>query len=192
MKNLKLSAAMSVTLGVMLSVPGVFGQSTPTPTNSAAGSTRSDIHADGGAASKGLGETASEGQSPSAHHGGKPQTTPTGKPQDLAKACAAAVSELDASRRLVDLLERENRALKDRLETETRATAILTELNASRKAESEALRTALSAKSETLAAKNDVIESQQKLIDSLKVKKSSPWKRLGDVLIGVAAGVVLR
>jgi hypothetical protein len=93
---------------------------------------------------------------------------------------------------LIDLLERENRLLKDRLETETRTTAILTELNASRKAESEALRTALAAKSETLAAKDEVIASQQKLIDSLKAKKSPPWKRLGDVLIGIAAGMVLR
>lgn len=104
----------------------------------------------------------------------------------------AAVSELEASRRLIDLLDRENTLLKDRLETETRTTAILTELNASRRSESEALRTALSAKTETLAAKDEVIASQQKLIDSLKTKKSSPWKRLGDILIGVAAGALIR
>jgi septal ring factor EnvC (AmiA/AmiB activator) len=131
-----------------------------------------------------LGGSLPEGQSPSAHHGGKPQ--------DLKTACAAAVSELEASRRLIDLLERENRLVKDRLETETRTSAILTELNASRKAENEALRTALAAKTETLAAKNEVIASQQKLIDTLRTKKSSPWKRLGNILIGVAAGVILR
>ena len=102
------------------------------------------------------------------------------------------MSELEASRRLIDLLERENRLLKDRLETETRTVAILTELNASRKAESDALQAALAAKTETLAAKDDVIASQQKLIEALKTKKSSPWKRLGDILIGVAAGVLLR
>jgi hypothetical protein len=93
---------------------------------------------------------------------------------------------------LIDLLERENRLFKDRLETETRTTAILTELNASRKAESDALKTALAAKTETLAAKDEVIASQEKLIGSLKAKKSSPWKRIGDILIGVAAGMVLR
>ena len=107
-------------------------------------------------------------------------------------ACGAAVSELEASRRLIDLLERENRLVKDRLETETRTVAILTELNTSRKAEGEALRTALAAKTETLAAKDQVIGSQQKLIDALKAKKSSPWKRLGDILIGIAAGALIR
>ena len=170
MKNLKLSAAMSVLLGGMLSVLGVSGQSTPQPPNSAPGSERSDIRADGGIASKRLGGTA----------------------PDVRKACAAAVSELDASRRLIDLLERENTLLKDRLETETRTTAILSELNASRKSESDALKTALAAKTETLAAKDEVIASQQKLIDSLKAKRSSPWKRFGDILIGVAAGALLR
>ena len=110
----------------------------------------------------------------------------------MTRACAAAVSELEAARRLIDLLERENRLVKDRLETETRTTTILAELNASRKAESEALKTALAAKNETLAAKDEVIATQQKLIGSLKAKKSSPWKRLGDILIGVAAGMVLR
>jgi hypothetical protein len=115
-----------------------------------------------------------------------------GTPQGLTKACAAAVSELEASRRLIDLLERENTLLKDRLETETRTTAMLTELNASRKAESDALKTALTAKTETLAARDSVIAAQDKLIDSLKAKKSSPWKRLGDILIGIAAGALIR
>lgn len=69
---------------------------------------------------------------------------------------------------------------------------MLTELNASRKTESEALRTALAAKAETLAAKDEIIASQQQLIDTLKTKKSSPWKRLGDILIGVAAGALMR
>ncbi len=93
---------------------------------------------------------------------------------------------------MIDLLDRENKLLKDRLESETRTAAILNELNASRKAEGDALKTALAAKTETLAAKDEVIAAQQKLIDSLKSKKSSPWKRLGDILIGVAAGMVLR
>ena len=108
MKNLKLSAAMSVLLGVMLSGHALFAQSTPPPTNSALGSRTSDTRA--------------------------------------LSACSAAVAELEASRRLIDLLERENRLVKDRLETETRATAVLAELNESRKAETDALKTALAAK----------------------------------------------
>ena len=173
MRNLKLSAVMLVLLGVMSSVPGGYAQSTPPPTNSAPGSPRSDTHA-----SKSDAFTRSAAE--------------TAEAVTLTRACAAAVSELEASRRLIDLLDRENTMLKDRLETETRTTAILTELNTNRKAESEALKIALAAKSETLGAKDEVIASQQKLIGSLKTKKSSPWKRLGDILIGVAAGMVLR
>lgn len=193
MKNLKLSAAMSVLLGVMSSVPALFAQSTPPPTNSAPGSRPLAIPADGGTASVKFDGTPPEKQSFSARQGGKPQKEDlTVNSQDLIRACAAAVSELEASRRLIDLLDRENRLLKDRLETETRTAAIFAELNESRKAESDALRIALAAKNETLAAKDEVIASQQRLIDSLKTKKSSPWKRLGDILIGVAAGMVLR
>ena len=44
---------------------------------------------------------------------------------------------------------------------------MLTELNASRKAESDALKAALAAKTETLGAKDEVIAAQQKLVDSL-------------------------
>ena len=79
-----------------------------------------------------------------------------------------------------------------RLETEKRTTALLTELNETRKSETETLRTALAAKNEALTAKNAVIASQDKLIETLKHKKSSPWKRLGDVLIGVGVGIVFR
>jgi len=69
---------------------------------------------------------------------------------------------------------------------------LLTELNETRKAESEALRTALTANHETLAAKDAVIAAQDKLIEALKRKKPSPWKRLGDVLLGVGLGMVLK
>ena len=68
---------------------------------------------------------------------------------------------------------------------------MLTELNETRKSETEALRTALAAKSEALTAKDAVIASQDKLIETLKRTKSSPWKRIGDVLIGVGLGVFL-
>jgi hypothetical protein len=136
-----------------------------------------------------------ERQSLSAHRAAKPQEDnhQDGKPQnDIVSACNAAVGELKASRRLIDLLESENSMLRERLETEKRTTALLTELNETRRAESDALRNAVAAKNETLLTKDAVIASQDKLIVTLKTKKSSPWKRLGDVLIGVAAGMVLR
>jgi hypothetical protein len=102
------------------------------------------------------------------------------------------VEELGAARRLIGLLDRENELLKDRLETEKRASSLLAELNESRRAENEALRNAMAAKNETILAKEAVIAGQEKLIEALKNRKPSPWKRMGDVLIGVAAGMVLK
>ena len=107
-------------------------------------------------------------------------------------ACNAAIEELTASRRLIGLLEQENALLRDRLETERRSVSVLTELNETRRAEGDALRNVVAAKNETLIAKDAVIANQERLIESLKAKKSSPWKRLGDVLIGVAAGALIR
>jgi len=107
-------------------------------------------------------------------------------------ACSAAVNELKASRRLIELFETETALLKERLSTEKHTTSLLLELTATQKAESEALRNALNAKNETVAAKDKVIETQSKLVDALNKKKTSPWRRIGDVLIGVAAGMVLR
>ena len=117
----------------------------------------------------------------------------TPAPDDvLLSACAAAVEELSATRRLVEALERENELLKDRLDTEKRASSLLTDLSESRRAENEALRSAIAAKNETIVAKDAVIESQERSITALQKRKFSPWKRLGDVLIGVAAGAILR
>ena len=93
---------------------------------------------------------------------------------------------------MIDALESENSALKIRLETEKRAAQMLEELNATRKSEADTLRKALDAKNETLIAKDDVIAAQDKLIESLKRKKSSPWKRVMDVLIGAGVATVLR
>lgn len=107
-------------------------------------------------------------------------------------ACAAVADELKKTRSLVDALERENGAIKERLETEKRTTAILQELIDTRRQESEALRVALNAKNEALAAKDAVIDSQDKLIEKLKKNKSSPWRRIGDMLMGAAVFAILK
>ena len=104
----------------------------------------------------------------------------------------AAADDLDKTRVLVRELESENLLLTERLETEKRTTALLTELNETRKSESETLRITVAAKNETITAKDAVIASQDKLIETLKRKKASIWRRLGDVLIGAAAIAVLR
>lgn len=110
----------------------------------------------------------------------------------LTAACSAVADELLASRVLIDALDTENASLKDRLATEIKLTALLTELNTTRRTENDALRTALAAKNETIAAKDAAMASQDKLIDALKRKKPSPWRRLGDILLGAGAIAVLR
>lgn len=107
-------------------------------------------------------------------------------------ACSAAVDELKASRNLISALDDENTALRTRLDTEKRTTAILIELNETRKSESEALRKAIDAKNETIAARDAVILSQDKLVEALKTKKPSPWRRVGDILVGIGVMAVLR
>lgn len=104
----------------------------------------------------------------------------------------AAVEELSSSRNLIAALEVENTALAERLASEKRAVEILGELNKTRAAESEALRSTVAAKNETIAAKDAVIAAQDKLADQLKKKKTSPWRRLGDILIGAAVFAVLK
>ncbi len=94
--------------------------------------------------------------------------------------------------RLIDALERENAALKMRLDTERSANAILLELNEARKSESDALRETVKAKNETIAAKDSAIAAQDKLIDELKTKRPSILKRIGDIALGAALGAVLR
>lgn len=101
-------------------------------------------------------------------------------------------TELELSQRLIAALERENAALKQRLDTEKTSNELLTELNETRKSEAESLRQTIAAKNEALAAKDAVIAAQDSLIASLKQKKTSVWKRIGDIAIGVIAGAAIR
>jgi hypothetical protein len=112
--------------------------------------------------------------------------------KNLINACAATAEELSATRRLTLVLETENKMLTERVGAEKKITAVLTELNETRKGETEALRSALSAKNDTIAAKDAVIAAQDKLAETLRGKKTSPWKRLGDILIGAAVFAVLK
>jgi len=118
--------------------------------------------------------------------------TPAANRSDVIAACMATAVELEKARVTVSVLDGVNRLLTERLETEKRATAVLTELNETRKNENDALRAAVTAKNETISAKDAAIASQDKLIEALKKKKTSPWRRVGDILIGAAAGLILR
>jgi len=106
----------------------------------------------------------------------------------LLAACNATADELRASRILIDALEMENKGLRSRLETEKRANELLTELNETRRAESEALKATVAAKNETITAKDTAIAAQNKLIEHLKTKKRSFWSRISDIAIG--AGII--
>ena len=97
-----------------------------------------------------------------------------------------------AARKLIEAIDGENKLLKERLETEKRTNLLLQELANSRKSENEALVATIAAENETIAAKDAVITAQEKLITSLQKKKTSIWHRVGDVLIGIAAGAVLK
>ena len=108
---------------------------------------------------------------------------------DVNAACMAAAVELEKTRILTAALETENAGLNERLAVERRATSLLTELAETRSRESAALRSAVDAKNEALAAKDQVIASQA---DALKAKRPSPWRRVGDILIGVAAAAILK
>ena len=99
---------------------------------------------------------------------------------------------MKASRLLIEALENENRVVKERLETEKRTTVVLTELNETRKSEAEALRSVVTAKNETINAKDAVISAQEKLIETLKKKKTTPWRRLGDILMGAAVFAIFK
>lgn len=112
--------------------------------------------------------------------------------QDVLNACDAAADELVATRKLANALDAENDALRQRLATEQRTTALLTELSETRRSENAALQAALAAKNETIAAKDAVIAGQDKLIGELKSKRTSAWRRIGDILIGFAAAAILK
>jgi hypothetical protein len=107
-------------------------------------------------------------------------------------ACRAAAEELAQARALIEKLETENKLLYGRLATEANVSAHLQELNEARRGENEALKTTLAAKNETIAAKESLIAAQERSIADLRKKKSSPWRRVGDILIGIAAGALLR
>lgn len=104
----------------------------------------------------------------------------------------AVAVELEKTRALVDALENEKLVVSQRLETEQKTAALLTELAATRKSESDALRNAIEAKNETIAAKDKVIDAQDKLTASLKAKRPSLLRRLGDILAGAAVVAIFK
>jgi hypothetical protein len=116
----------------------------------------------------------------------------TAKAVTLTAACNAAADELRASRILIDALETENAALRSRLETEKRANELLVELNETRRAENDALKSTVAAKNETILAKDAAIAAQEKLIEHLKGKKRSAWARIADILLGAGVIAVLK
>jgi septal ring factor EnvC (AmiA/AmiB activator) len=114
------------------------------------------------------------------------------KTEEIVAACSAAADELKASRALLAALEKEARALSERLATETQRAGLLAEINAARRSEADALRNALAAAVEAQKAKDAAIDAQQALIASLKKKKRSPLERLTDILIGAAAVAIFK
>jgi len=176
MKNSNLSKLILATLVLMSSALAAYAQAEQLPKKSAESSPTSDTGVNS------VRVTASA----------VPSNIRTPKGVTLTAACNAAADELRSSRILIDALDRENTSLRERLETERLGMRLLTELNETRKAESEALKQTVAAKNETIAAKDDAINAQEKLIDTLRSKKRGIWSRIGDILIGAAAVAILK
>lgn len=170
MNNWKNSLLIPATLVLAWLGPAAYPQQPPAPTSSAKSSPTPDTRA-----------VRSDGQS-----------QPGSATRNTLAACSAAVDDLIVTRQLAEALDAENSALRERLENEKQSAALLRELSETRKSENAALAAALSAKNQTIAAKDAAIATQDKLIEQLKQKKSSPWRRLGDILIGAAIAAVLK
>jgi len=196
MKNWKKFLIKRVMPAMMLLVLAAFAPSTAQAQTSAGGSKSSDT---------GVISPKSKVQSPkseaaasadgvvlSSNPKSKTQNPKSDGLQAIINSCAAAVEDLAKTRILVEALERENGLLKERIETEKRTSGVLLELNETRKAEAVSLRETVAAKNETIVAKDGVIAAQDKLIETLKKKKTSPLKRIQDVLIGVALFALFR
>lgn len=211
-----------VVLVLTLSVQVAFGQSPAPPNNFVSVYEKSDIRAKAVVSSQpsavgsesltaiqrqdvkppGVADTATLRQSDAAiktitnYETTQPQPAPTPPAvppeQAIINACAATAEDLGKTRTYASALESENKLLRERLDTEKRTVETLSELNETRRAETSALRGVVEAKNEALAARNEQIAAQEKLIAELKKKKTSIWKRIGDVALGVAIISVLR
>lgn len=187
MKNWKSLIGTALALVATQWVPAALGQSPQPPPSSVQSSPRS-----GTDANKKV--TSSEFGVPSKKIKKFSDLTRNPEPgtRNIIPACMATAVELEQTRVLVLALESENHALAERLDTEKRTTVVLTELNETRKSEAEALRSVVTAKNETISAKTAVIGAQDKLIETLKKKKTSPWRRVGDILIGAAVFAIFK
>ena len=129
---------------------------------------------------------------PSSAKSSKASGTDVKNEATFVNACAAAADELSGSRLLISALEEENAALRNRLEIETQISSHLAEAKESREAETAALHLALTAKDETIAAKDAVIDNRERVIAELKKKSRSPIKRITDILVGAAIFAIIK
>lgn len=86
----------------------------------------------------------------------------------------------------------ENRLLRDRLAVSKRLEDGLSALNETRDKEAETLRRAIAAKDRIILEKNTAIVKQEEIIAELKRRKDSPWKKVGYILVGIAAASILK
>ena len=94
---------------------------------------------------------------------------------------------------MIEKLDAEAEALRERLATEKRQAALLRELNGHADIGGGfACRGVGSEKPDHRGEGRGDRFRQEKLIESLKRKKTSVWKRLADVLVGVGVGEILK
>jgi hypothetical protein len=132
------------------------------------------------------------GQSTRAETNSAQSSRSSGTDARVFAACSAAADELKASRELTAAQDVEIGGLKEALNSERRTSALLEELDRTRKSEAEALRNAIAAKDEAIRTRDSLIATQDKLITALKNKKQSILRRVGDVLLGATVIAVIR
>lgn len=112
---------------------------------------------------------------------------PSATPADdaaLRRACAEAVDELKAARKLLEKQDIEIKLQAEMLDLEQKINAGLKDLRTLDEAEKLSLRDAI-------AAKDRVIASQEAAIAALKKNRWTFWKNAKAVTLGVAAGIVI-
>lgn len=103
-----------------------------------------------------------------------------------------ALDELELQDKVITAQDKLITALNDRLSTEKEKSALALELAEARKREAEAQRIAAGSAVEAIAAKDKIIANKDEQIEILKKKKPSILKRIGDVMLGVAAASLIR
>lgn len=104
----------------------------------------------------------------------------------------AAAVDLESTRELAAELDKKSELLTERLRSEENANGLAAEMIRTQASAISSLKDAIKAKDDAAGSKDAVIAAQEKLIESLRRKRSSPWSRIRDILIGAGAVLIFK